>query len=143
MPDVAAGPESQPDRICERDELRRTLAQAMGRLPRRYQKVLVLHYDNNLTMKHISGLLGVSAGRISQIRRKALHKMSEELQSVGFFPAQMPHYMAGPHVTRACADWSAHHTRFPATVPRTNQAWTQHGGTYVAGISTAAAHLGH
>lgn len=104
-PDVAADPESQPDRICERNELRRTLARAMERLPRSYRKVLILHYDENLTMKHIGGLLGVSAGRISQIRIKALHKMSKQLQSSGFFPAQMPHQMVRPYVTRGCTDW--------------------------------------
>jgi len=83
-PDFAAGPESQPDRICERNELRQTLAEAFGRLPNRYRKVLILSYDNDMTIKQISGLFGVSESRISQIRRKALQKMSAELQSGGF-----------------------------------------------------------
>jgi RNA polymerase sigma factor for flagellar operon FliA len=83
-PDVAAGPESQPDRICERNELRHTLDRAIERLPNRYRKVLILSYGNDMTIKRISGLLGVSESRISQIRRKALQKMSAELQAGGF-----------------------------------------------------------
>jgi RNA polymerase sigma factor (sigma-70 family) len=114
LPDVAACPESQPDRICERDELRRTLARALERLPRSYQKVLVLHYDRDLTMKHISGLLGVSAGRISQIRRKALHKMSEQLQSAGFVPARRLYQTVHASVAKLSPDRHRRETRFHA-----------------------------
>lgn len=83
---VAAGPESQPDQICERNELRLTLARALRRLPQRYRHVLKLQYDNDMTLKNISGLLGVSVGRITQIRRKALQRVSADLQTHGFTP---------------------------------------------------------
>ena len=83
---LAAGPESQPDQICERNELRLTLARAIGRLPQRYRNVLRLHYDNDMPLKNISGLLGVSVGRIAQIRRKALQRVSADLQTRGFTP---------------------------------------------------------
>ena len=84
--DLAAGPESQPDHIWERNELRLTLGRAIDRLPERYRNVLVWYYDNEMTVKQISGLLGVSECRISQIRRKALREISGELQSGGFAP---------------------------------------------------------
>jgi RNA polymerase sigma factor for flagellar operon FliA len=84
--DPAAGPESQPDHIWERNELRLTLGRAIDRLPERYRNVLVWYYDNEMTVKQISGLLGVSECRISQIRRKALREISGELQSGGFAP---------------------------------------------------------
>ena len=43
--DVAAGPESQPDQICERNELRLTIGKAIGRLPQRHRAVLVWFYE--------------------------------------------------------------------------------------------------
>lgn len=98
---LAAGPESQPDRICERNELRLTLARAIGRLPLRYRNVLSLHYDNDMTLKTISGLLGVSVGRVSQLRRKALQRVSADLQSRGFTPHM--HFTVAPERMRPAA----------------------------------------
>jgi RNA polymerase sigma factor for flagellar operon FliA len=96
--DLAAGPESQPDHIWERNELRLTLVRAIERLPERYRNVLVWYYDNEMTVKQISGLLGVSECRISQIRRKALREMSGELRSGGFAPP-IHLSMPGTHAT--------------------------------------------
>jgi RNA polymerase sigma factor for flagellar operon FliA len=81
--DIAESSDSRPDRICERNELRLTVARAIECLPERYRRVVFLYYKDDLTMKQIGGVLGVSEGRVSQIRRTALRKMSEELQSGG------------------------------------------------------------
>jgi RNA polymerase sigma factor FliA len=98
---LAAGPESRPDRICERNELRLTLARAIGRLPKRYRNVLSLHYDSDMTLKKISGLLGVSVGRVSQMRRKALQRVSADLQTRGFTPDV--HFTTAPERERPAA----------------------------------------
>ncbi len=84
--DVACVSESQPDRICERNELRQAMARAIERLPARYQKVLILSYADEIPLDRIGGLFGVSTTRISQIRRKAAERMCTELRSVGFVP---------------------------------------------------------
>ena len=84
MQDATAAPESQPDRICERNELERALARAIERLPHRDRKVLFLSYDHEMSLDRIGGLFGVSGSRIAQIRRKAVQKMWTELRSGGF-----------------------------------------------------------
>jgi RNA polymerase sigma factor for flagellar operon FliA len=78
-----AAPDFRPDRMCERDELKTTLARAIGTLPERYQKVVFLYYTNDLTMREIGEMLGVNESRISQIHKTALKKMAVVLQSEG------------------------------------------------------------
>ncbi|MBZ5729193.1 MAG: FliA/WhiG family RNA polymerase sigma factor [Acidobacteriia bacterium] len=86
--DFAATPELQPDRICQRRQLKSTLERAIGTLPKRYQKVMVLYYTNDMTMKEIGDALGVNESRISQIHKTALQKMAEALESEGIHSAQ-------------------------------------------------------
>ena len=81
--EFAATPDFQPDRICQRKQLRATLARAIGTLPERYQKVVFLYYTNEMTMKEIGEILGVNESRISQIHKTALRKMAVALESEG------------------------------------------------------------
>jgi RNA polymerase sigma factor FliA len=85
--EFAATPEYQPDRMCERRQLHHTLAHAIGTLPVRYQKVVVLYYTNDMTMKQIGDKLGVNESRVSQIHKTALQKMAVVLQSEGILSA--------------------------------------------------------
>jgi RNA polymerase sigma factor for flagellar operon FliA len=73
----------QPDRMCEQRQLQSTLADAIGSLPERYQKVVFLYYTNDMTMREIGEVLGVNESRISQIHKMALKKMAVVLQSRG------------------------------------------------------------
>ena len=81
--DFAARPELQPDRMCQRRQLQVTLARAIGTLPARYQKVVVLYYTKEMTMKEIGGVMGVNESRVSQIHKTALRKMAVALESEG------------------------------------------------------------
>ncbi len=82
-PDFPAKAESQPDRICAHEELRGVLGTAVKTLPERYQKVVLLYYSNELTMKEIGGMLGINESRVSQIHKTALEKMANVLQCAG------------------------------------------------------------
>lgn len=82
-PEFPAATETQPDRICARQELRAWLDQAMESLPPRYRQVLRLYYARDLTMKEIGVALGVNESRISQIHKAALEKMAAALQAAG------------------------------------------------------------
>jgi RNA polymerase sigma factor FliA len=82
-PEIAARPDSRPDRICERRELETTLARAIEKLPARYQKVVFLYYTNEMTMKEIGEAMGVNESRVSQIHKTALKKMATVLQGEG------------------------------------------------------------
>jgi RNA polymerase sigma factor for flagellar operon FliA len=86
-PDFPSKPETQPDRMCAHQQLRSVLADAMKSLPERYQKVVLLYYTNEMTMKEIGGLLGINESRVSQIHKSALEKMAVVLQSNGIHSA--------------------------------------------------------
>jgi RNA polymerase sigma factor for flagellar operon FliA len=82
-PDFPSKPETQPDNMCAREQLRSALGIAMKTLPERYQKVVLLYYTNEMTMKEIGGVLGINESRVSQIHKSALEKMQVVLQSNG------------------------------------------------------------
>ena len=86
--EFAGAPDLQPDHMCERRQLRSTLARAIGKLPQRYQKVVFLYYTNEMTMKEIGDLMGVNESRISQIHKMALKKMAVVLESEGIRSAE-------------------------------------------------------
>ena len=83
-----ATPELQPDRMCGHHQLQTTLARAMEKLPKRYQKVVFLYYTNEMTMKEIGEVMGVNESRVSQIHKIALQKMATVLQSEGIHSAE-------------------------------------------------------
>jgi RNA polymerase sigma factor for flagellar operon FliA len=82
-PDFPASRESQPDNMCAHEQLRQVLAVAVKTLPERYQKVVMLYYSKELTMKEIGGILGINESRVSQIHKTALEKMAAALHSAG------------------------------------------------------------
>lgn len=86
-PDFPGDPDSQPDAMCAREQLRSVLGDAMRSLPERYRKVVVMYYANEMTMKEIGGLLGINESRVSQIHKTALAKMMVTLQSNGITSA--------------------------------------------------------
>ena len=86
-PDFPSDPETRPDSMCVREQMRSVLSQAMRGLPERYQKVVVMYYSNEMTMKEIGGLLGINESRVSQIHKTALAKMAVALQSNGITSA--------------------------------------------------------
>jgi RNA polymerase sigma factor for flagellar operon FliA len=82
-PDFPSTPDTHPDIMCSREQLRAALSVAMKTLPERYQKVVVLYYTNEMTMKEIGGVLGINESRVSQIHKSALEKMATALQTAG------------------------------------------------------------
>jgi len=87
-PDFPSKPETQPDSICAREQLRSVLGDAMKTLPERYQKVVLLYYTNEMTMKEIGGILGINESRVSQIHKAALEKMNTALTTNGITSSQ-------------------------------------------------------
>lgn len=86
-PDFPTTEDLHPDSICQREQMREKLAEAMSILPERYQKVVTLYYTNEMTMKEIGGILGINESRVSQIHKSALEKMAVVLQGNGITSA--------------------------------------------------------
>lgn len=82
-PEYPAPAKFRPDAMVERRQLSTKLHSAMSTLPERYQKVVVLYYTKDMTMKEIGTKLNINESRVSQIHKTALEKMAVVLQSQG------------------------------------------------------------
>ena len=85
--DTPGRPADRPDQVFARSEMRERLGSAVKTLPERYQQVVTLYYDRDLTMKEIGGILGVNESRVSQIHQCALERMQSALTSSGIHSA--------------------------------------------------------
>ena len=72
-------PTVQPETVLEDQELQETLAAGIAALQKNEQIVLSLYYENNLHMKEIAQVMGVSEPRISQIHSRAIQKLREHM----------------------------------------------------------------
>lgn len=70
---------AQPEEVIAETELKRMLKDAMQQLTEKEQKVILLYYYEDLTLKEISRVLEVSESRISQLHTKALQKMKKKM----------------------------------------------------------------
>lgn len=70
---------NQPEKELEKSEMKRMLVEAINLLSEKEKKVIALYYYEELTLKEISSIMGVSESRISQLHTKSLKKMKEIL----------------------------------------------------------------
>ena len=70
---------AQPEEVIAETELKQMLKDAMQLLTEKEQKVILLYYYEDLTLKEISRVLEVSESRISQLQTKALQKMKKKM----------------------------------------------------------------
>jgi len=81
MPFYGAGKSGSetPEELYERQEMKETLAEAIQRLSEKEQRVITLYYFEELTLKEISRIMGVSESRVSQIHSKAMLRLRTRL----------------------------------------------------------------
>jgi len=79
---VASYPESAPGPYehVQNTAFQERLAEAIRNLPEREQLVLSLYYDDELNLKEIGEVLGVSESRVSQIHTQATLRLRARLQ---------------------------------------------------------------
>lgn len=70
--DLPASEIATPDQELDQSQFRSTLARAIDRLPEREKLVLSLYYEQELNLKEIGAILGVSESRVCQIHGQAL-----------------------------------------------------------------------
>jgi RNA polymerase sigma factor for flagellar operon FliA len=70
-----------PEVIAERDEIRRVIVEAIDDLPENEKKILVLYYFEDLTLKEIGLVLGVTESRVSQLHTKAIKRLRARLKN--------------------------------------------------------------
>jgi RNA polymerase sigma factor for flagellar operon FliA len=69
-----------PSAQIEVQEVRRILTSAIGNLPRRERDVISMYYYEEITMKEIGNILGVSESRVCQIHTKAILRLRGRLR---------------------------------------------------------------
>lgn len=70
----------QPDVMVEEAEFMDAVTEAIAQLPEREQTVMQLYYVEELNLKEIGEVLGVSESRISQILSAVVKKLRGRLQ---------------------------------------------------------------
>ena len=71
------GPE--PQSALQQTELREAMADAIARLPEREKLVVTLYYYEELTLREIGEVLGVTESRVSQLHTKAILRLKARL----------------------------------------------------------------
>ncbi len=69
----------QPEKIVEKSELALMLEKALDELTEKEKSVVIFYYYEDLSLKEISKVLGVSESRVSQLHTKAIQKMKKHL----------------------------------------------------------------
>ena len=64
----------------QKEDFRNSLAGAISSLPEREKLVLALYYDEELNLKEIGEVMGVSESRISQINSQAMLRLQSRLK---------------------------------------------------------------
>ena len=80
--DTIQDPEAvDPAHAMDVTETKDRLADAIARLPEREKLVIALYYYENLTLREIGEVLGVTESRVSQLHTKAVLRLKSALQS--------------------------------------------------------------
>ena len=87
-----------PEQLLAQSEVKDRLADAIAALPEREKLVIALYYYENLTLREIGEVLGVTESRISQLHTKAVLRLKSppagrqparlSLESLAFIPSQ-------------------------------------------------------
>jgi RNA polymerase sigma factor for flagellar operon FliA len=72
---------AEPQAEMAQTELREILAEAIARLPEREKLVVTLYYYEELTLREIGEVLGVTESRVSQLHTKAVLRLKSRLSS--------------------------------------------------------------
>ena len=71
-----------PLELCLRGERKALLAEAISRLSEREQTILSLYYREEITMKEIAEVIGVSVSRVCQLHDSILAKLKVSLEDL-------------------------------------------------------------
>ena len=75
----AGSDEDTPEGHFNKQEIHKMLTNAIEKLTEKEKTVVTLYYFEDLTLKEISGIMGVSESRVSQIHSKAIVRMQGKL----------------------------------------------------------------
>jgi RNA polymerase sigma factor for flagellar operon FliA len=79
--------ETRPDTLQSYEERRKIVTYAISQLPERPRQIIVMYYQQEYTMREIGEMLKLDESRISQIHKRALRRIAENLRLSGIHSA--------------------------------------------------------
>jgi RNA polymerase sigma factor for flagellar operon FliA len=79
LKDETIGASTEPHINALQDDMKSHLTQVIDGLPKNEKLVLSLYYEQDLNLKEIGDVLGVSESRVSQIHSQATHRIKSRL----------------------------------------------------------------
>ena len=73
-----------PARALDVGDLKDRIAESIAKLPEREKLVIALYYYENLTLREIGEVLGVTESRVSQMHTKAVLRLRSRMQEDAF-----------------------------------------------------------
>lgn len=73
-----------PSELVEKEELTKIIAKALDTLKEKDKMVLSLYYYEELTLKEIGLILGISESRVSQLNSRALGRLKEAMRKINY-----------------------------------------------------------
>jgi RNA polymerase sigma factor for flagellar operon FliA len=67
------------EKVVEKEQMIEAIKDILSTLDEREQMIITLYYYDELSLKEISELLGISESRISQIHKKLVHQLRDKL----------------------------------------------------------------
>jgi len=77
-----------PELSLEQTEIKEALAESISSLPEREKLVVTLYYYEELTLREIGEVLGVTESRVSQLHTKAILRLKAHLAGTARAPAE-------------------------------------------------------
>lgn len=78
---IAAPGDTRPDVSLEREELIERLTKAIMQLDEKRRQIVILYYQQHMTMRQIAEVLGITESRVSQLHASALFTLSVVLRA--------------------------------------------------------------
>ena len=72
---LADDEEETPERLLERSELERVIADGIAKMPENERTVVTLYYTEELNLREIAGVMGLHLTRISQLRVQGVMRL--------------------------------------------------------------------
>jgi len=72
--------EYNPEKVLEKKEMEKILAQEIGKLNQRKQQIVSLYYKEELNLKEIGEVLDISESRVSQIMKEINNELRENIE---------------------------------------------------------------
>jgi RNA polymerase sigma factor for flagellar operon FliA len=92
---VCDSEEDSPAQLMERSELERLLAEAIAGIPHIEQSVLGLYYQEDLSLREITQVIGLPLSRVAQLKIQAVLRLRTYIQKRWTLPPESPSARTG------------------------------------------------